>query len=297
MRQTSSRVAWIILSGSGLACAQTYGQGIAEWSPPAVFQIDPITGEECTAPHSFIPIALPETDHALHMVRSNMGGQGGRCYTTDDCVEVIASNADAAASTPHELYIAGVGTDYSAEWGGSGESIDLRITNTTEYRAWNPATNGLKEADSSGAFVMINLLAPRHEGMYGHWHASTTAVELKLEFVSGATQQPLALGRTYLTVYDFDGGNPSPEHEDYGVHGSPVIAEVLQVGPEAAATMWPSTTEIRVIEDGDWAELNPGSPGNETDLLRKTGTMQNWGTPLFQVRACPPRPPRPCGSI
>ena len=54
------------------------------------------------------------------MVRSNLGGQGGKCTTVGVCDELQS------AATPHEVYIRNVAT------GPNGERIDLRITNATE---------------------------------------------------------------------------------------------------------------------------------------------------------------------
>ena len=49
----------------------------------------------------------------------------------------------------------GTGTD--REGGGP---VDLRITNQTEYRAWNIFINGIKRK-TNGAFGVVNLQAPR----------------------------------------------------------------------------------------------------------------------------------------
>ena len=40
-------------------------------------------------------------------------------------------------------------------------AIDLRITNESEYRAWDAKLNGIKAARERGAFGSINLLGPR----------------------------------------------------------------------------------------------------------------------------------------
>ena len=46
----------------------------------------------------------------------------------------------------------------------NGAEIWMRITNETEYRAWNPRHNGVKrqeEGTTVGMFGAINLLGPR----------------------------------------------------------------------------------------------------------------------------------------
>lgn len=67
------------------------------------------------------------------VVRSNLGGMGGRCDNLTQCVELEAPN------TPHEIYIsrAAVRLDRAG-------LTDLRITNTSEYRARNSRINGIK---------------------------------------------------------------------------------------------------------------------------------------------------------
>ena len=54
-------------------------------------------------------------------MRSNLGGQGGRCTVLGACDELQTS------TTPHEIYLTGVGVDPA-----DGLSVDLRIVNTTE---------------------------------------------------------------------------------------------------------------------------------------------------------------------
>ena len=49
-------------------------------------------------------------------------------------------------STPHEIYYSDVGTT------ADGVRIDLRVTNTSEYRAWNANRNGI-----NGVNGVINL--------------------------------------------------------------------------------------------------------------------------------------------
>ena len=85
------------------------------------------------------------------MVRSNLGGQGGKCTTVGVCDELQS------ASTPHEMYIRNVAT------GPNGERIDLRVTNATEYRASRPHQNGLVDNKKMGK---INLYGPQNTGVW-----------------------------------------------------------------------------------------------------------------------------------
>ena len=110
------------------------------------------------------------------------------------------------AATPHEIYIANIGRH------SSGEQIDLRIVNQSEYRAWNQNLNGVKRRSQgaiSGHFGVINLLGPRSAAQRPFdkfWNAHFTYVQLRYRFVNGATSAPLTIFRTYLTFYDFDTG-------------------------------------------------------------------------------------------
>ena len=54
------------------------------------------------------------------LVRSNLGGRGGRCSDATRCVEPLTP------TTPHEIYFANLGRTRT------GERIDLRIVNQSE---------------------------------------------------------------------------------------------------------------------------------------------------------------------
>lgn len=104
--------------------------------------------------------------------------------------------------------------------------MDLRITNMTEYRGWQPLWNGVKLREEVGkgfytsrsngsSFNVINLLAPRDPTQSRHWSSELTMVQLKYEFLTGAQHQqvPITLDRVYLTFYDFDAGDSAIMHE------------------------------------------------------------------------------------
>ena len=74
-------------------------------------------GISCTVVGSFTNLDLS----AATTVRSNLGGQGGRCSRPDACAELQSP------STLHEIYLRNVGTHQR-----TGRSIDLRITNESQ---------------------------------------------------------------------------------------------------------------------------------------------------------------------
>ena len=95
----------------------------------------------CTPPDSFVFIDFD----GASVARSNLGGQGGRCTDYSQCDEIYD-----APTTPHEIILKDVGINVmSARYhpsgiASSGEPVDLRITNTTEYHGWNTPLNGIK---------------------------------------------------------------------------------------------------------------------------------------------------------
>ena len=182
----------------------------------------------CTQPDSFIHI---DFDVAV-LVRSNLGGEGGRCFIAGTCLELYNES-----TTPHEIAIQGVG--FNALGPGvseaDGQRIDLRITNMTEYRSWNRMWNGVKVREKVGlgmnadgnltdSFNVINLRAPRDPATTKWWASEFTMVQLKYELVTGDEQSPIVLPRTYLTFYDFDAGVSS--------QSGGTINEAMQIDPQ-----------------------------------------------------------------
>jgi hypothetical protein len=142
-------------------------------------------------------------DFEGELVRSNLGGEGGRCNEPGRCVELQN------ASTPRELYLRSVGKL------SDGTQIDLRITNRSEYRAWNAALNGIRSssvlsggnnstintttpASDKGAFGSVNLLGPRAAGSPRFWRSTMTYVVLRFEFLD-ADGSTLTLARTHFS--------------------------------------------------------------------------------------------------
>ena len=143
----------------------------------------------CISLQSFTNVDL--TDDTT-IVRSNLGGQGGRCVTTpatatspavpwSDVCDEQCDIATGECDSPPELYLATVA--YMTDSSGT-TCVNMRITNLTEYRAWQTTNNGVKlatGATDSGSFGVINLLAPREPttaptSMF--WNSALTFVEL-----------------------------------------------------------------------------------------------------------------------
>ena len=192
-----------------------------------------ITNVSCVPALSFTPINFKNAT----MIQSNLGGQGGRCVDTyytecpisqpqcstqgvsvpwsDLCEEAqpgtppnpVGSRPDTPAQMDGNMavFIRDIGK-YTTEQ-GVDHDISLRITNMSEYRAWNPRHNGVKRqgiGDETGFFGAINLLGPRSALQRPYdkfWTDQFTMVQLKFSFVTsaGASLSPLTIGRTFIT--------------------------------------------------------------------------------------------------
>ena len=165
------------------------------------------------------------------LYRSNIGGQGGRCWLQPpdadvQCDEVLnaedAVNAGliAGANTVHEMYIRNVGVNsllpqYATDGNvGDGATIDLIVTNTTEYKSWDTSWNWVKQEETiatganarGGGFVGTNLAGARtsdQPGASSGWSETFTACEFRYQFVTGepTNRVPVTLPRTYISVY------------------------------------------------------------------------------------------------
>ena len=101
----------------------------------------------CVPQESFVPISFTGST----VKHSNLGGQGGNCNIAGECDETPS------ATTPHEIYIRNV-------MNVNGVSVDLRITNESEYKASRPENNGLK---ANGEMAEVNLFGPQEGGTWG----------------------------------------------------------------------------------------------------------------------------------
>ena len=204
------------------------------------YLLDEVVDISCTPSESFVPVSFS----GATLVRSNLGGLGGRCVSVGACEEIQD------ATTPHEIYIRGIGSHVIGEAYGisTGEPIDMIITNTTEYHAWDTQWNGIKVGSASGAdtgtFGVVNLLGPRSQSQSGAvsgWH-DFSYVELRIAFVTGTARTPIVLPRTYMSFYDFDTGRPQ-------FVGSFTQREAMMVDPAVAEVQLPAVTELAQFPD------------------------------------------------
>jgi hypothetical protein len=162
----------------------------------------------CVLPGSFQYFSF----EAARLRTSNLGGLGGRC------VDSACTGGATDASTPHELYIENIGVLPT-----TGQTVDLRITNETEYRAFNVNGNGIKFEEGSttiGLFGTINLLGPRLATQPKHWDTTQTTVQLRYALVDAWTGEPLVVPRTFFTFYDLDSGKDDTQRECMAIQGA-----------------------------------------------------------------------------
>ena len=193
------------------------------------------------------------------LARSNLGGLGGRCDPgSSDGGSLLCTDGATTSATAHEVYISNVGKS------ADGALLDLRITNESEYRAWNVAINGIKRVQrvsTSGYFSVINLLAPRSQSQRRYWHHEQTFVDLRYTFLNAVTQAPSVLDRTMLTFYDFDAGRETDASgrrvstECMIIRGAGRVAtnadtEIVNQPPLATAAI---ASGLRGWDDGAWA--------------------------------------------
>jgi len=127
----------------------------------------------CVPPDSFTPLDLT----GARVVRSNIGGLGGECTSVGACDEIQT------ASTPHEMYLRNVARS------PSGQQVDLRITNATEYRSNTPELNGLT---SLGDMAELNLFGPTSS-------VATRGVQISQGLISSSPSLKLLLGAPSLS--------------------------------------------------------------------------------------------------
>jgi hypothetical protein len=232
-----------------------------------------------------------------HVVRSNLGGAGGRCVDTtysdgrsvywyELCDErqpsVNVPETPSGLGNMHVL-IRGLGST------PAGEPISLLVRNESEYRPWNSRHNGVKrsrEGSNAGSFVAINLLGPRSASQSPAamlWHSDFTLVQLSYSFVAGTNSVPITIGRTFLTFYDFDTGEPTFQQSRVQVEG-------FQPGPQAAAVELPSPTEIETHVD--WATFlssmlsyppaaSTRVPPSSSANASSAGTWSLWSSAIY----------------
>ena len=94
--------------------------------------------------------------------RSNLGGLGGRCTDAGLCAELqtVTQANDGPTNNLREVRFNLVANSRQLDPQGRAIPVDLRVTNETEYRAWNIRLNGIKRqvfGDKSGFFGVVNL--------------------------------------------------------------------------------------------------------------------------------------------
>ena len=270
-----------------------------------------LLSEGCEPPGSFVHIKFDEAK----VVHSNLGGIGGQCdeayWSTPEEKELYrCTGPQISASTPHEIYITNIGKNNELEplykndddgvpyqQTNIGAVIDLRITNLTEYRAWEAGGlkwNGLKRADKdghtagafgSGSFGNVNLKGPRSATQSWPWYTTAgtlrpaTYVELLYEFVTGSAKTEITLPRTFMTFYDLDTGRASGDFADNSV-------EAMQMDPDASRKPY-RTADSELKKYNDWTTYLMGAEGN-TDMITELlpdpadrARLGSWSADVF----------------
>lgn len=197
----------------------------------------------CIDPTSLVPISFssktePGTCNGI-IHHSNLGGLGGRC--TRAGAEGLCQQPVPNASTPHDILLHDVARVYRRSTSTIGmsdsvyDTVDLRISNQTEYRGYAPELNGLRAAaGAAGAFGAcfgtINLLAPRTRPPV--WNEIFTFVQLRFDFINSSTGAPLTMPRTYVTFYDFDHAQGQAITNSKGQVSNFYVKEIMQPGPQ-----------------------------------------------------------------
>ena len=220
---------------------------------------------ECVGKDSFTPLSFDEAT----LVRSNLGGMGGRCWLDiGNSTGLCADDTAPTATSPRELYFSTLGADRI-----TGDKIDLRIKNLTEYRWWSKKWNGIKRIEVDGTvgyFGAVNLLGPRARSQIGkQWDSEFTMVELKYEFANQRTSDPYVIDRTYMSFYDFDTGEANFE-------GSETQVEVMQMDPAATSLMRALPSEI--VQYASWADFL--SADALASFESRFANIDQWPTPI-----------------
>ena len=175
----------------------------------------------------------------------------------------------------------------------------MRITNETEYRAWNPRHNGVKRRQEGmrvGVLGAINLLGPRDATQRPadkFWNDQLTIVQLRYSFYTESSPgayrsdatgvyglRPLDVGRIFVSFWDFDTGEPQ-----FGV--STFQKEAVQLGPQAQSIALghgrqPDGTAYTEIETfGSWRHLleSANAANGSTFLSQLEATPSGWTWP------------------
>jgi hypothetical protein len=125
--------------------------------------------------------------------------------------------------------------------------------------------NGVKAQANGTTQGVINLLGPRTSGgSYREWDSHFTYVLLRFAFVGTNSGAPLMLGRTFITIFDFDTGLT---HSD----GSTTQVECVQVNG-AASLQTAVASEIVQRAEGTFLAALAAPPSN---AMRNTWAAWN----------------------
>ena len=135
--QRSQRSLQSAADGAGFGSAQEMNDAWRQWSTAELL------GLPCTPPEAFTALSF---DNAM-MVQSNLGGQGGRCtdVTFSDGSFVswtsLCDDQEPAVNTPANMHLLFRNLGKLP----SGEQINLRVTNETEYSRPRTDLKGQRE--------------------------------------------------------------------------------------------------------------------------------------------------------
>eukprot|EP00966_Prymnesium_polylepis_P190058 4404517-Prymnesium_polylepis.1 len=124
------------------------------------------------------------------LIHSNLGGLGASGGAGEE------SDGSAHAGFPPTLRLGNIGTNTI-----TGQTIDLILSNNSNYMAWKTSKNGLTDDGLMGA---INLESP-HSGVTG---TDFNMLDLNFDFVDSVTSAPVVLSRLHSEAPPF---KPEPE--------------------------------------------------------------------------------------
>lgn len=201
---------------------------------------DPVAYEVCNS--------APKLD--LHNIKYN--NLGGKCGLVDGCV-----------GQPQELRFEGVTTV-------GGNSVDMVVTNSSDYDPANSLHNGVKPP--SLHWGQVNMRCG-------------TATDFNVQFVNSANDSPVTMDQFAFSVYDVDSGKKSQAREKVVACGNVVTltsespkSELFHSKAVGGCNSFSSTSRGR-------AKDNPTDPDNLTDKqLRRLVMFGYQGISSFQIR-------------
>ena len=232
------------------------------------------------------------------LVQSNLGGQDGPCANSGVCDEPppVVSTAENSHILVRDIFL------QSPQLEGTGrylstESFWMRITNDTEYRAWNTRSNGIRRVTTTttsggtsvAAFMSINLLGPRLPTMRPldkYWNERYTLAQFRVTIMSErgsyasqglAALAPRVFEQLFFVIYDIDAGRDATTGELTGI-------ESMQFEP-GASLMTGGSSELSVYDS--WiAMLRARNPNGNEVLWHEQPHIHNrevWDAPVYSA--------------